>query len=314
MQLLIRLMYQVYCRTHYEEARFRLFWDKALYKDMTGFAMWNLFGSVAWILRDQGLNIVLNLFFGPVINAARGVAMQVSQAVQGFITNFQTALNPQITKNYAIGDIHDMEKLAYMGIKFSYILLLFISMPLMLNIDFVLGLWLKQVPDYSAYFVILIIIDALAGNLFGVPLMTSLAATGKIRNYQIVVSTIIMLIVPAGYLALRLGCDAPSVFYISIVFTLISGYVRFLFCQKQIGFSQRKLFVNVLMPIALMTIVALPAPLLLKTYCFPHTTWQVFFAICAVSVMSTAISAMYIGLRKDERTKLVVMIKSKLHR
>ena len=152
---------------------------------MSGFAGWNLFGSIAWLLRDQGLNIVLNLFFGPVFNAARGVATQVSSAVMNFISNFQMALNPQITKNYANGKLEEMEKLTYLGIKFSYMILFFLAFPLSLNIDYVLHLWLVEVPDYTALFITLILVDSLVGNLFGTPLMTSLSATGNIRNYQI---------------------------------------------------------------------------------------------------------------------------------
>ena len=178
-QLIIRGIYQVYCRRHYVESKFRLFWDKGLYKQMSGFAGWNLFGSVAWLLRDQGLNIVLNLFFGTAINAARGVASQVSSAVMGFISNFQVALNPQITKNYATGNIPEMEKLSYLGIKFSFLLLFTMAFPLCLNIDYVLHLWLVEVPDYTALFIILIMVESLAGNMFGVQLMTSLSATGK---------------------------------------------------------------------------------------------------------------------------------------
>lgn len=164
-QLIIRSIYQVYCRRHYKESKFKWFWDKNLYLQMSSFAGWNLFGSVAWLLRDQGLNILLNLFFGPTINAARGVASQVSNAVMGFISNFQVALNPQITKDYAIGEIADMEKLSYLGIKFSFLILFTMSFPLCLNIDYVLHLWLMEVPDYAALFIILIMIDSLANIL-----------------------------------------------------------------------------------------------------------------------------------------------------
>ena len=142
-QLIIRCIYQAYCKRHYEESKFKLFWNKYLYKQMSSFAGWNLFGSVAWLLRDQGLNIVLNLFFGPAINAARGIASQVSNAVIGFISNFQVALNPQITKNYATGHILEMEKLSYMGIKFSFLLLFIMVFPICLNIDYILHLWLE---------------------------------------------------------------------------------------------------------------------------------------------------------------------------
>lgn len=313
-QLLIRCIYQVYCHRHYEESRFRLFWNKGLYQEMSGFAGWNLFGSVAWMLRDQGVNIVLNLFFGPVINAARGVAAQVSSAVMNFISNFQVALNPQITKNYANGNIQEMEKLTYLGIKFSYIILFFLAFPLSLNINYVLHLWLVEVPDYTALFIILIMVDSMVGNLFGVPLMTSLSATGKIRNYQIVVSMIILLIVPVGYVALRLGSDAPSVFYITIVFTAISGFARFLFCRKQIGYSLRAMTKSVLLPVFGMTVVALPLPIIIKYEYFKTDTLVSFIILCLISVCTTFLSAWFVGLNATEKSKLLSMVKSKIHK
>lgn len=313
-QLLIRAIYQIYCRKNYEESKFRLFWDKSLYQQMSGFAGWNLFGSLAWMLRDQGLNIVLNLFFGPVINAARGVATQVSGAVMNFISNFQVALNPQITKNYANGNIQEMEKLTYLGIKFSYIILFFLAFPLSLNINYVLRLWLVEVPDYTALFIILIMIDSMVGNLFGVPLMTSLSATGKIRNYQIVVSFIILLIVPVGYIALRLGCDAPSVFYITIIFSGISGFARFLFCRKQIGYSLREMIKGVLLPVLSMTVVALPLPIFTKLEYFQTDTLMNFLLLCLISIVMTFVSAWFVGLNTTEKDKLLSIIKSKIHK
>lgn len=313
-QLLIRCIYQVYCRRHYEESKFRLFWNKELYQQMSGFAGWNLFGSVAWMLRDQGLNIVLNLFFGPVINAARGVAAQVSSAVMNFISNFQVALNPQITKNYANGKIEEMEKLTYLGIKFSYIILFFLAFPLSLNINYVLHLWLVEVPNYTALFIILILIDSLVGNLFGVPLITSLSATGKIRNYQIVVSFIILFIVPVGYVALRLGCDAPSVFYITIIFTALSGFVRFLYCRKQIGYSLRTMLRNVLLPVFGMTIVALPLPIFIKLEYFKTDTLLSFVILCILALVMSFVAAWFVGLKATERNMLMSMVKNKLHR
>lgn len=313
-QLIIRGIYQVYCRRHYVESKFKLFWDKGLYKQMSGFAGWNLFGSVAWLLRDQGLNIVLNLFFGTAINAARGVASQVSSAVMGFISNFQVALNPQITKNYATGNIPEMEKLSYLGIKFSFLLLFTMAFPLCLNIDYVLHLWLVEVPDYTALFIILIMVDSLAGNLFGVPLMTSLSATGKIRNYQIVVSCIILCILPAGYVALRLGYDAPSVFYISIVFTLVSGFVRFLFCRKQIGYSLRRMAREVLLPIAGVSVLSLPLPIVIKSLWLGAQTFANFILLCVIAASITVVVSWVVGLKSHERQTLVNVVKNKFHK
>lgn len=311
-QLFIRIVYQIYCRRNFAECKSKLFWDRNLYKEMTGFAGWNLFGSVAWLLRDQGVNILLNIFFGPAINAARGVAMQVSGAVMGFISNFQVALNPQITKNYAMGQIGDMEKLAFQGIKYSFILLFFLAYPLALNIDFVLNIWLEKVPDYSGYFIILILVDALAGTLFGGPLMTSLSATGKIRNYQIAVSFIILLIVPVSYTALKLGYNAPCVFYVGIMFTLFSGIARFWFCKRQIGFSSKGFFTKVLFPLSLYMVFSIPLPFIIKLYCLNESNWFTFLSLCAISTASTAIAAWNLCLSHNERQKLASMIKTKI--
>ena len=311
-QLIVRCIYQVYCRRHYEESRFRLFWDKDLYRQMTGFAGWNLFGSIAWLLRDQGVNIILNLFFGPVINAARGVAMQVSSAVMGFISNFQVALNPQITKNYANGNLQEMEKLTYLGIKFSFIILFLLAFPLALNIDYVLHLWLEEVPEYTGIFVTLILIDALSGNLFGIPLMTSLSATGKIRNYQVIVSMVILFIVPVGYVALKTGYDAASVFYISIIFTLLSGFVRFLFCRSQLGYSMRRMTSKVLIPLFFMVAAALPVPIILKLKVWPAEDIVSFVLTVVTAVAVSVLSAWTLAMQNHERSVIVSMIQKRI--
>ena len=313
-QLLIRCIYQVYCRKHYEESRFRLFWNRELYCQMSGFAGWNLFGSIAWLLRDQGVNIILNMFFGPVINAARGVATQVSGAVMNFISNFQVALNPQITKNYANGNVIEMEKLSYLVIKFSYMILFLLAFPLSLNIDYVLQLWLVEVPDYAALFIILIMVDLMVGTLFGTPLMTSLSATGVIRNYQIVVSLIILCIVPVGYVLLKMGYDAPSVFYTTIVFSLISGFVRFLFCRKQIGYSLRRLVRVVLLPVLGMTIISLPLPIYLKLKVLVSDNLTNFIILCFVALIISSLSAWYIAMRTNERNTIINTIKNKINK
>lgn len=312
-QLIIRSIYQLYCKRNYTECQFKFFWDKELYKQMSSFAGWNLFGSIAWLMRNQGINIVLNLFFGATINAARGVASQVSNAIIGFISNFQVALNPQITKNYAIGDIAGMERLSYLGIKFSFLMLFIMAFPLCLNIDYILQLWLEKVPDYAAIFIILTMVDSLGNILFGGPFMTSLAATGRIRNYQIVVSCIILCILPVGYIALKFGCDAPSVFYVSIIFTLISGFVRFLFCRNQIGYSLQRMIKNVLLPITGVTIISLPLPILIKYNWLEKSTLTNFILLCAITIIITMTVSWFIGLNLNERHTLISIVKNKLH-
>ena len=125
-QILIRFCYSIYCNKHFEETKYKHVWDKKLFKEMTGFAGWSLFGNMAGVLFGQGLNMLLNVFFGPVVNAARAVAVQVQGAIQQFVANFQTALNPQITKTYAAGELNEMHRLMFRSARFSFYLLFFL--------------------------------------------------------------------------------------------------------------------------------------------------------------------------------------------
>ena len=312
-QLIIRMIYQIVCKRKYDECHFCLFWEKQLYYKIASFAGWTLFGSIAWLLKDQGLNIMLNMFFGPVINAARAVAMQVSSAVMSFISNFQVALNPQITKKYAIGEIEGMEKLTFNGIKFSLLLLFVIAFPLMLNVNYILNLWLEEVPEYSAYFIILIVVDALIGNLFGGPLMTSLSATGNIRNYQIIVSSVIILIIPVAYIALRVGYPPESVFYVTIVFTLLSGIVRFMFAKLLIGFSFCHYLKSVFIPILAVLIVSIPIPIWFHYFVFwGQNTFKSFLIQSIIAVMAVFIGSWFLGFSREERLAILQMIKAKI--
>ena len=310
-----RLLYRFYCRKHFKECRPRLFWDKSLYQQLTGFAGWNLLGSIAWLLRGQGMDIVINLFFGPALNAAKGVANSVTNAVNTFVSNFMTALNPQITKNYAQKDINTMETLCYRACRYSFILLFAIAFPLIMNIDFVLGIWLVEVPKYTAIFVILIIADSLVNAALGSsPFITAMMATGNIRNYQIVVSLIIMMIIPISYVILKLGGNPPSIFYVMILISFISDIARFYYCNKQIGFKYSSLIKHVILPIVCGLIVALPIPILLRETVWVKSNWINFFGLCVICEVTLGIAAYYIIIEKHERTVIMTAIKNKLLR
>lgn len=310
-QMIIRGFYQIYCYKHYEECRFRFYYEKSIYKKLYSFAGWNLFGSIAWLLKDQGVNIILNIFFGPLINAARAVAIQVSSAAMNFISNFQVALNPQITKNYANGNIQKMEYLVYQGIKFSYFLLFILAFPICLNIDFILALWLKTVPSYSNYLIVLILIDALCGILFGVPLMTSLSATGNIKKYQIVVSSIIMLVVPISYFSLLIVPNIYLPFFVIIAITIISGVVRFYFCIRQIGFSVWRYMKKVLLPIIMVTFFTIPVPLFMKFLYFNDLSFKSFAILIVIPVLLICLFIWLFGI-KEERKIIINYVKDKI--
>lgn len=310
-QLLIRFIYQLYCKRNYAECRFRITKDVNLYKEMTSFAGWNLFGSMAWICRDQGVNIVVNLFFGPVVNAARAISGQVSGAVMGFISNFQTALNPQITKLYAAGERNKMEMLVFNGIKFSFCLLFLIAFPLAINITYVLELWLKVVPDYVGGFVIFILIDSLCSTLYGNPLMTSLAATGKIKNYQIFVSLCVLMTLPSVYLLLKFGGNPYSIFIAIILWTNFAGILRFYYCNKQIGFRWKSFFVNVILPVVKMLALSLPIPLYIRR-CFHGTnSFGVTFFLGLISFCISLLVCWCVVLNKEEKKFIVGKLRTK---
>ncbi len=310
--LVVLSIYRISCVRLFSECRYRYVSDKSLFREMMGFAGWNLFGSLAWMGRDQGVNIVLNLFQGPSINASRAVAVQVSNAVQNFANNFTTAINPQITKQYAQGNISEMEILAYRASKISYMLLLFISMPIILNIDFVLDVWLEEVPEYTSVFIVLILIDCLVHSIFGNPFITSLMATGNIRRYQIVLSTIILMIVPAGYLALYFGAQAPSVFVAMIVITVISGFARYWFCKIQINFRPDLFVRKSIVPILLTTATAVPVPLLFRHYCDIESELLCFVVLSLISVLCIGLSIYFVGLDKAERDSINKFIVNKV--
>ncbi len=148
--LLDRLIYGIYCKRHFAETRIKLIFDKKLFREMTNIAGWSLFGNIAGVFYTQGLNVLLNMFFGPVVNSARAIAVTIQGVVTGFVSNFQMALNPQITKSYAVGDLHRMHSLIFASSKYSFFLLLFIALPIMIETRTILTLWLKIVPIFKS--------------------------------------------------------------------------------------------------------------------------------------------------------------------
>lgn len=219
------VVYRIYCKRHFVESVFKWLFDKRLLKEMLSFTGWNLWGGIAGTLMGQGINVLLNIFFGPAINAARGVAVQVQNAVRMFATNFQTALNPQMMKSYASGELQAMQMLLFRSAKFTFMLLLCLMLPLMLEIDFVLGIWLKQVPEYTNVFVCFMLcismIDAISN-----PFMTASAATGKVKVYQSVVGGILLMIVPIAYITLRLGAEPYAVFIVHFAIAIVAFIAR----------------------------------------------------------------------------------------
>lgn len=255
-QLQIRYIYSWYCKKHFIESKFCFIWNKRLLKEIVSFAGWNLWGSGAYALFTQGVNVLLNMFFGPVLNSARGVALQVQSAVSVFSANFQTAINPQITKSYAINDFDMMHTLMCRSSKFSFYLLFCLSLPIVMDTDFILGLWLKEVPTHTSSFLRLMlcicIIDAMSG-----PLMTAAAATGKVKKYQSVIGTILLMIVPLSYVALKMGGPPEVVLYVQLIVFIIAAVVRLFIIKPMINLPIGMFLFKSVQPCIIVTMTSL---------------------------------------------------------
>lgn len=239
--IIIRLIYGIYCKRHFEECTFRYVYDRKLFNSMFSFAGWNTLGNLGFSVKDQGANIILNLFFGTTINAARGIALQVNGIINNFSQNFLMALNPQITKQYASNNIQQSVDLVYAGCRFSFYLLMLISIPFILHKDYLLFLWLKNVPEYTDLFLQFTLMAAIV-EVMSNPLTTALQATGKIRNVQITVCIIMLCELPAAYLILKAGGEPYMTMYPTLIAALVKLFLRFYFLKKEVSLYELRYF------------------------------------------------------------------------
>jgi len=293
------LVYRIYCKRHFIESAFHWTFDGVLFKKMLSFTGWNLWGGMAGTLMGQGINVLLNLFFGPTVNAARGVAVQVQSAVQLFATNFQTALNPQMMKTYAVGDLEGMHMLLFRSAKFTFMLLLCLMLPLMLEIDTVLGLWLRDVPKYTNVFVCLMlcvsIIDAVSN-----PFMTASAATGRVKIYQSVVGGILLSIIPIAYIVLRLGAEPYAVFVVHIVVAISAFIARIFIIRKMIKLSVGEYILKAMLPCVSVGLPSIGLSFAVKC-AMPEGLVYAVVVIFLTCFFVAAFSLLF-GLSRNERT------------
>lgn len=296
--IIIRFAYGNYCKRHFSECTYHFIWDKQLLKQMFGFAGWNFIGAASAVLRDQGGNVVINLFCGPSVNAARGIAFQVNNAVNQFVTNFMTALNPQITKSYASGEKEYMMTLIFQGARLSFYMLLLLSLPILTNTHYILELWLKTVPEHTVYFVQLVLIFALSESI-AQPLITAMLATGRIRNYQIIVGGLQMMNLPISYLLLRLGFFPEIVIITAIGISQCCLAARLILLKGMIGISIRKYLQKVYFNIIAVSIAAVILPLISTNYI--EESFINFIFISLIAVICTITSIYFIGCNHQER-------------
>lgn len=297
-QLLIRLCYSHYCSRHFEESKYRHIWDKSLFKEMTSFAGWSMFGHLAGVLFGQGLNMLLNVFFGPVVNAARAVSVQVQSAIQQFVGNFQMALNPQITKTYAKDEMDEMHKLMFRSARFSFYLLFFLSLPVLFETEFILTVWLKTVPDNTVVFLRIMICISLLYTLSN-PLMVANQATGKVRKYQAVCGSILLMILPVSYVCLKLGCPAYSVFIVHFVMESIAQLARMIMLRPLVGIRITDYIKNIYARVVAVVVLSVLMPFVV--YENMDDTVVRFLSMCLICVLSVSTVSYTVGLSKNER-------------
>ena len=298
LSIVLRLIYGIYCKRNFRECSYRPILDRNLIAQMTGFAGWSLFGLVAYSGYNYGLNILLNLFFGPVVNAARGIAFQVQNAVQGFSNNFQIALNPQIIKSYAQNDLKRMHELIFASSKYSFILLLFMSLPIIIETPTILSVWLTEVPEHTVNFIRLILVlitfDSLGGSI-----SIAQQATGKIKTYQICVGGIMLMIVPVSYICLKLGTSPESVYIVYFGACVLAHIVRMFIIRSMIKLSIRQYFKKVVIRLICVSSCSVILPLFIY-YNLPNTILS-FFIVCFSCIVMVIVCVYMLGLEKEER-------------
>lgn len=308
----VRVLYGYYCGKHFPESRFMFIFDKSLLKSMFGFAGWNFIGTTSGVLRSQGINILINVFCGPSVNAARGIAMQVNGAVSGFCTNFTTAVRPQITKSYALGDKNTYENLVIKASKFSFFILMVLFLPIILETDFLLGKWLVDVPEYTKQFVRVILLLTLVETYSG-QLIYLLLATGNIKKYQILVGGIQILNFPIAYILLRLGFSPVSTVTSTIFVAVVCLFTRLMLLKEMLQFPVKKFLIDVVLKTFSLFILCFLTLVIIR-HSIGFTGW-IQFIINVIIIEFICLIVIYtMGLSKGERDFVLSNIKKFIKR
>lgn len=307
--IIIRFIYGVYCKKHFEECRYKLVFNKSLIKEMFSFAGWNFLGTSAYLLDTQGVNILSNIFFGVTVNAARGIAGQAEAGVRQFVGNFTTALNPQIIKSYAEKDYETCFSIVRKGGKYSFYLMLFLFIPFVLESEFILSIWLKEVPKYTVLFWQLAMLGTLV-DLPGAPITILAQATGKIKKFYIFMGGLGCLVLPISYILFKLGFPPSAAYWTYAIIFSYLVYLRLILMNKQVGFPINIFIKEVIIPILTVTLLSFILPFFVSESVKPGITRFILVGIS--STLSICISVITFGMNKTEREKVISFIKKKI--
>ena len=275
------------------------------------FSGWNFLGNISAVLLLQGTNILLNLFFGPVVNAAKGVSVQVQHVINQFFTNFQTAQNPQIVKTYAAGEYTEMHKLIFRSSRISFYLALIVIIPVTYKVNAILSLWLETVPKYTGIFVIYTLLFSLIQTM-SMPVHMGCMATGNVKKLMMATSAIFFMVIPIGYLVLKYSNNPVSIFQLMLVLYIFAQIIRVGITANQIKFSPKLYIKKTILPILLTGSISFLICGLLSIF-FSDNFWEIVcYSICTTLVITSV--SYFIGMDKYEKNYIVMIIKDKIHK
>lgn len=309
---IIASIYRFYCVRNLKECLYKFSIDMEIIKPMISFSLWDLYGNFCVMAGYQGVNIIQNLFFGPVINAASGIAIQVQSAIGNFVSNFLMSVRPQIVKNFATNDIDEMLKLVYNSSKYSFILLLFFSLPLIIENKFILNLWLIKVPHYAVVFCQIALVSNLISSLFN-PIAMAIHATGQIKRISFISGSIYIITIPLSYVLLKNGFSPIYPFVVNLILLCIASANNLLILRRYLNeFSIIFFFRKV---VSIIIIISLVSSILPTTLMITLTDGWVRFILVGLTSCISIISAFYfIGLNKESRIEIVDFIQRKIKR
>lgn len=305
--IITRLLYAIYCRLRLKGCQYVKVKNFELFKSLLSYAGWSLSENISIVSVNQGINFLLNIGFGPIINASRAIAIQVSSAVRFFVSNFQVAVNPQIVKRYAENEMMSMFELVFISSKLSYFVFFLIGLPICVEVERILILWLGVVPDYTVSFIRYVIIAQLIDTLSG-SIVMAVQASGKIKMMQSIVGGVLLLVLPLSYYLIKLSNNPNIPFVVMVVFSIILLVVKLYISKKVIGLSVFSYYNEVLVPVIKFSLPSLLLPLYLVFYNFDSIFFRLFLIILSLFLAILFFSVF--GLNKQQRVKIFNFIKN----
>lgn len=308
---IIQLFYRYYTRRRYAECRFNLVRDKQLYKQLISYGGWDMFGNLAGVAQGQGINILLNIFFGPSVNAARAIAVQIQSAVTSFVQNVIVAFRPQVIKSYATGETDTMYNLTFRAAKLTYALMLLLTVPICFELDFILQIWLgDSTPQLTATFALIMLANIQLEVIHTAYLM-SYHAIGRIKLGNSLCGSLMILSLPIGYVALKLGAPAEVTFIIILAVNFVCQIIGWIIIHGYVYFSYLELIKRVYLPCVLLTLISVIFPYLCVRLF--DDSWIRLLFVLFVGDMIIILSAWNVILSKNERESILDIVKRRIY-